>query len=565
MNNSVLKTTVLVLLSFCSGWNTTLAHSQSSRPPLTLPQNAKELCPVDSKLFDSWLVSANKPEFKVPNNADFSITDKKSINCNFYRQMTHNFLWMSSPQKEYPFVFFGSQFQNVVGFDSLFNPIFQPNEPAIGHVKRGILSLRGGKPSNRIGVGSHPGINAVGEAGANSDQNGGAIIFSQAKKGTAHLVYYGAHVNNVYVALQRNQNQVPYFTTKTNPGFQNFPVSKEQVREIGQVSNGVVFPDENALIIEAKSAWLDADAVDDPAQFLTIVADVPVFGKCAPQSPPTCVSSWDGKTYAVRKLVMVGLHVVAALKGHPELVWATFEHNANAPFSTYSYITKHDQLATRKFSSNVAGTFFEKGTPISMSNLQSYLVRKPSSSPPSSPIQDIRFFSGGLGTPSESSPPFIVPTNIVLSQPFGGSYAATDGIKQETPINNTQLISLANSLQTRLKKPPFNHALKNYVQTGAVWTQGGIIPSLNPTIPRAVNQPRLEGSTSLANSTMETYFQWRNGGNYATGCFGCHNTQQAIPNQKTQGVNVSHLFNLSPAPAATGVGLPSGQSEVGKK
>ena len=41
-------------------------------------------------------------------------------------------------------------------------------------------------------------------------------------------------------------------------------------------------------------------------------------------------------------MAMVGLHVVGSVKGHPEMVWATFEHIDNAPQNNYVYIATGD-------------------------------------------------------------------------------------------------------------------------------------------------------------------------------------------------------------------------------
>jgi hypothetical protein len=39
-------------------------------------------------------------------------------------------------------------------------------------------------------------------------------------------------------------------------------------------------------------------------------------------------------------LAMVGMHVVGSTKGHPEMIWATFEHIGNAPNDDYSIETQ---------------------------------------------------------------------------------------------------------------------------------------------------------------------------------------------------------------------------------
>jgi hypothetical protein len=69
----------------------------------------------------------------------------------------------------------------------------------------------------------------------------------------------------------------------------------------------------------------------------------------------------------------------------------------------------------------------------------------------------------------------------------------------------------------------------NYVMTGATWTAGGVAP--NGNFPSGGNEV---GTSSLANSTMETYQQGSDTTS-ATGlnCFGCHSNNTT---------DVSHVF-----------------------
>ena len=38
-------------------------------------------------------------------------------------------------------------------------------------------------------------------------------------------------------------------------------------------------------------------------------------------------------------MALVGMHVVGSTAGHPEMIWATFEHKNNAPNSSYTYLS----------------------------------------------------------------------------------------------------------------------------------------------------------------------------------------------------------------------------------
>ena len=40
------------------------------------------------------------------------------------------------------------------------------------------------------------------------------------------------------------------------------------------------------------------------------------------------------------------MHVVGSVKGHPEMIWATFEHQSNSPNLAYNYIDKSGKTNT---------------------------------------------------------------------------------------------------------------------------------------------------------------------------------------------------------------------------
>jgi len=72
-------------------------------------------------------------------------------------------------------------------------------------------------------------------------------------------------------------------------------------------------------------------SLPDPDNYITMTATIPTYDKSDP-------NKWTPNGQQSAKLAMVGMHVVGSANGHPELIWATFEHVGNAPNAAYSYI-----------------------------------------------------------------------------------------------------------------------------------------------------------------------------------------------------------------------------------
>lgn len=486
-----------------------------------LATSVASLCVVTSTQFQSWQATANSGNFNVPNNAGFTIPANQDPDCVFYQQMAQNFLWLTSPQTGYPYIFLGSQFYNVVGFDTNNNPIFVPNTPAVAtkgkpQVLRGIFNLRGAKPVGRTGKGmmlSQPSVvpvDGTGQAG------GGGALQSQA----GSLVYYAIHVNDVFKDLQTNQATVAYFQSQPN-----FPLSLSNVSDIAKASNVLSYADANALILEVKTSWVDSATIPvaQLGNYLTVTAEVPNFVKCT--STQNCYMQWDGTTTVTKTLAMVGMHVVAPVAGHPELVWATFEQSANAPANTWYFSSTAGTVAVPYNAAVTGKTFFSSGTTLANANQE--LIKSVSGA-----NNTVQIVASGSATPGASS--------VVNLNPWGNVQpASTPTGSNPVVANNTKLLSLAGSLGLNLALVPGGIARANYIQSGAVWTVGGALPTAPPQIPTASGQPTLAGSPVLANVTMETYHQTATAP-VIPGCFNCHSTGGS-----TAGVNVSHVFNLT--------------------
>ncbi len=191
----------------------------------------------------------------------------------------------------------------------------------------------------------------------------------------------------------------------------------------------------------------------------------------------------DGSTYVPDFMALTGFHLVFATKGHPELIWATFEHVANAPDGP----CVPGAPPPAPFQSWTFNNL--KDTDCSPTHINQFVKgAKPGSKPP---------------------PPI---NQVVRVTPSGGG----------DPENVGDIKSLNASVLAQLSA---ESVWRNYFLVGTIWTKGGNLP------PSTSNEA---GSTLLANATMETFRQNKN-------CFDCH-TNATGSSQAAPPFLVSHAF-----------------------
>jgi hypothetical protein len=332
---------------------------------------------------------------------------------------------------------------------------------------------------------------------------GGALL---AQNGS--LIYYTTIVNDVYA----------YFLsgTKTGgitPAPTQFPTTQAGLNQVTAYANtfGVTFPDPNALAIEVKAAWIETTNLPNVGNYITTTATIPTYDK---SNPAQWVPIPNGQTTV--QLAMVGMHVVGSTAGHPEMVWATFEHLGNAPSATYQYINSSNQTIT--VSQNTAGTwlFTANGATTGFNTEIAEAACNMISGVP--PTID----------PKKCPPPpptvKIASTNVIRWKPWGASFNQTPNPLDVSPAaSNSEIISIHNTVTV-----PGGDVRNNYFMTGATWTIGGNAPT--GPFP-AGNEV---GTSLLANTTMETFQQGTSNTNASgTNCFSCHTSNT---------VSVSHVY-----------------------
>jgi len=313
-------------------------------------------------------------------------------------------------------------------------------------------------------------------------QADGGVLMAQ----NGSLVYYSLTVNNIF-ALYRTM------LGATVPNGTKFPLTQTELDAIVNfaTSHGQPSPiDPEALAIEIKASWVDAAGLVDAEKFIQMKAIVPTYDKSNPDD-------WVPNGTQTVTLAMVGIHIVGSTgstnpansnHGHPELLWATFEHLSTAPAAQYTY------------AKTPSGT-----TTIPQSTAGNWVFCANNST---GPFNEMRMMMGGPnGDHIVSNPPFhISASNILRMMPFG--------LPGNTSTGNAEVISLNHTVRSLLDA---NDIRRNYFHEGTTWTIFGASPSGGNQV----------GTNKLENATLETFFQGNN-------CFTCHGSNTTA---------VSHIFN----------------------
>lgn len=323
------------------------------------------------------------------------------------------------------------------------------------------------------------------------DRNGNRVTPTQGQAGDSavllaqngSLVYYATMVNDVYAYFQTNAAN-----TGISPTLK-FPTTQAELNLIiaFAATRGTTFPDPEALAIKAKTSWIEANGLDT-TNYVTATAVVPEYDKTNPVL-------WIPTGTKTVSLMMSGMHVVGSAKGHPEMIWATFEHLTNTPAAAYSYINASNQ--TINVPQSATGTWLFSST------------------------------NNAAATYNVAHASFVAPN--IQAEP-GQTISPSDTIrwkawgKASSPGNpaasNTEIISINNSVMNQLGATDVR---RNYMMTGSTWTIFGASP----------NGANEVGTNQLANTTMETYQQGASTLKDGSNCFSCHSTNL---------VDVSHVF-----------------------
>jgi hypothetical protein len=314
-------------------------------------------------------------------------------------------------------------------------------------------------------------------------------------------VYYMISVNDVYA----------YFLTATKgtPDGVSFLTCKPALEKIIAFAgaHGKPLYDANALCVEVKTSWVEADQLPDKGRgYITMTGTIPCYDRCNP-------TRWVRKGTTCARLALVGMHVAGSTRGHPEMIWATFEHFGNTPNDVYAYNSIIGQNPKTVCRDTSGSWLFCRAGAQGNFNL------------PRQSFSGGDIVATGTGTIGPSDTIRFKPFGAALDQP--GNFLAKDSAASNTPV-----ISINNSVRRRLAD---GDVRKNYYMLGAAWTIGGGSP-----LQGAYEGRNVVGTGQLANSTMETFTQVGQSFAPSGSCFHCHMTNTT---------SVSLIFNdLEPLP-----------------
>jgi hypothetical protein len=375
--------------------------------------------------------------------------------------------------------------------------------------------------------------------------NGGVLEaqLSGVPSGGERLVYFATIVNDVYAyyatgVLDGKISLTP-LTGKASEGLafcpppgvtpsktiNCFPTTQADLTQITTFAGTApppfptTFPDGPALAIEVKSAWVEAAGLPNLSSYITMTATIPNYTQ-------TSTATWTQNGQKTVQLALVGMHVVGSADGHPEMIWATFEHVANTPRAPYQYINTSG--ATVTVSPTVSNLPVIGGT--SLPWLFS-AASAPSPSPgagafgcnnPPEPPSPATFNNQNMSYDATSTPPTIVasptftisPSNTIRWKAFGGPCdVVPNPIDFSTAASNTEIISINNSIRGAGGLAS-GDVRGNYVLTGATWTVSGMAPTPAKSVSSSscANSSTVApgcavGTSALSNTTMETYQQ----------------------------------------------------------
>lgn len=231
-------------------------------------------------------------------------------------------------------------------------------------------------------------------------------------------------------------------------------------------------------------------------------------------------------------LGLVGFHLVNWTSRHPEFIWASFEHKANAPLCDGSDAGSGWSLASDAAAACLAANPQPGGGSISPAcasyDFNAPPQNVPNPTPPTGPADNIcRLFANG-NQPGTAVNGNDNAANLAAIQQLNAALVGPDGMLTTLPADDPMAV------------------WANYEMIGGLWTKNGAASGNSP-VPSAggpgdPDSPQ-RGSLELTNMTMETYEQGPTSA--IPNCFGCHGYTPETP------LTVSHIAERFLLPEAT--------------
>ena len=416
--------------------------------------------------------------------------------CPFYQGAWQKFLFVTQSLAGR-----GPRFLNYPTFEAVFKI---KASPLFAEEQMGLLSLA---PRNIQHPNNDPRditINDVEQAGLQDvliDQNG-------------NVVWYAIHVNDEFVHFLHDYNLTD---TKV---LDKIPANLEL----------------RPGILELKSAWQIVEG-PIPSNYITTRAVVPIF-----KHDTSGKIVRDGNRTRDVTVALLSLHVVGVIEGHPELIWATFEHISHERDGTW---LRDVAPSAKCYPDDPAVGCKPVNVVTKAAKYSLYPVDPRQNSAPPVPTANAGNKLNDLKL-DEGAQKFSPVTPV---------YRVFPGSKPDDTKEDEEVTGLNESVKELFEKLHIveRDVRSNYQLVGAVWlnrprvvdsqaNQAGAIFRPNRNFPDADNE-LFGGESALSNMALESFTQSRN-----PHCFSCHDTSRVkrihgsvdLPASE---LNVSHLLS----------------------
>jgi hypothetical protein len=418
-----------------------------------LPENAKPMCPFGAMELADWFQSGTVETNGIVRPPNSMVVLPGSSHCDFFKWAARSFLWVTSTGEGGGMTFESPEFFTVAA----------PNDQDQRVLTRG--SVDGDEARGNVNTanstGSKPREKPLEQSG--QPMSGGVLM---AQNGS--LVYFANHVNDVFAYFMTGAKKGEIPRPPPPRDTYRLPVVPSDLQKVVDYAQtkGIRLRNPDTLPVIVKSAWIETTGLDE-TKYITIKATVPDFDRTT--NPARWTRKKDDKTAT---LALVGMHITAGIRSDATLIWATYEHIANAPVGAFSYFGDNRQVrAVQSIGVNPEGAWqFSAGD-------CTVATKRPR----------MRNVDGGAieAQPGET----IGPTNTCRFNAWGAP-------KGETPILLESTTRIIDVNRNTMGKLPSDDVRSNYILVGAAWN-------------------RLDGAQKLANTTLETFTQ-------QTACLDCH-------------------------------------------
>jgi len=277
-------------------------------------------------------------------------------------------------------------------------------------------------------------------------------------------------------------------------------------KDIQQASGNVALYDKDKNVVLYNVFYSPNECQATASGFQPNTIEIKTSWRILPGADPTYYTiqaQVEGLPQKQVTLGLIGFHLVINTQLHPEFVWATFEHIANAP-----------ECANPQSAPPAGWSFLN-------SSCAACLAQNGFNGCPQC----------SLNTPASQNPGITGPPTQVCRFYHDGTDpgSMTNGNNNDT--NRFNIDTLNSQIATFLGSSGTMAVWKNYTLVSGLWTNGGVDSS-------TPNEQR--GSLEAANTTMETFVQSPPN---QSNCFSCHGYAKAQP------LTVSHIISDLLAPS----------------